>query len=336
MSTMQDIARKVGVSQSTVSRVLSGGPAPISISQETRDRILEAADAMGYRIDPLARALRGKSNHVIGVIARVFEGVFLPSLASQLATRFRREGYDIILAAASNDLDETLRLQALFETQFCDGLILAADPSGFSETQVKTFLNRPLVMTAWGSPVGDIPMVNTDNRLGARQAMEHLLELGHRRIALLDIGWAGDAVVRREAYIEMMEQVSLDYRPYLIPATLGMPSGYEATQRLLDLNPPPTAIFAAEDFVAYGALKAAYDRGLSIPRDLSIVGFDDHPHSEFSVPALTTVRQPIAAIADITCRLLLRLISGESVAAEERQILAPPELIIRQSTMPPG
>ncbi len=335
MSTMHDIARKVGVSQSTVSRVLSGGPAAISISQETRDKILEAAEALGYRIDPLARAMRGKSNRVIGVIARVLDGVFLPRLASELAKRFRQEGYDIIVTAAANDPDETLRLQTLFETQFCDGLILAADPFGFSEAQTRAFLNKHLVMTAWGSPVADIPMVNTDNLSGARQAMEHLLQLGHRRIAFLDIGWSGDTLLRRQAYIEMMGQAGLDYESYLVSAVEGMPDGYRATRQLLELERPPTAIFAAEDFLAFGALKAAFDNRLRIPRDLSIVGFDDHPYAEFSVPALTTIRQPVERIADHACQLLLRLIDGERVPASQRQILVQPELILRESTAPP-
>jgi DNA-binding LacI/PurR family transcriptional regulator len=337
MPTMQDIARKVGVSQSTVSRVLSGGIVPFSISQETRDKILQVADSLGYRIDPLARAMRGKSNRVIGVIARSFDGVFLPYLTSELARRFRDKGYDIILSAAANDPDETLRLQTLFETQFCDGLVLAADPFGFSETQTQAILNsKHLVMTAWGSPVADIPMVNTDNRLGARQGMEHLLGLGHRRIAFLDIGWSGDALVRRETYIDLMNEAGLDYGPLLLTAVAGMTDGYRATHHLLDLDSPPTAIFAAEDFLAFGALKAAYDRGVSIPDELSVVGFDDHPYAEYSVPALTTVRQPIHAIADYTCELMLRLIQEESVSMEERQVLLPPEFIIRESTAPPN
>jgi LacI family transcriptional regulator len=337
MPTMQDIARKVGVSQSTVSRVLSGGAVPISISQETRDKILQAADSLGYRIDPLARAMRGKSNRVIGVIARAFDGVFLPHLTSELARRFRDKGYDIILSAAANDPDETLRLQTLFETQFCDGLVLAADPFGFSEAQTQAILNsKHLVMTAWGSPVADIPMVNTDNRLGAQQAMDHLLGLGHRRIAFLDIGWSGDGIVRRQTYVDWMDQAGLDYRPYLLSAVAGMTEGYQATQHLLDLDVPPTAIFAAEDFLAFGALKAAYDRGISIPDELSIVGFDDHPYAEYSVPALTTVRQPIPAITDYTCELLLRLIQEERIPMDERQVLIPPELIIRESTAPPN
>jgi LacI family transcriptional regulator len=320
-----------------VSRVLSGGIAPFSISQETRVKILKAADSLGYRVDPLARAMRGKSNRVIGVIARSFDGVFLPHLTSELARRFRSNGYDIILSAAANDPDEILRLQTLFETQFCDGLVLAADPFGFSETQTQAILNsKHLVMTAWGSPIADIPMVNTDNRLGARWAMEHLLGLGHQRIAFLDIGWSGDAIVRRETYVEMMKQARLDYDRYLLTAVAGMTDGYQATQHLLDLDPRPTAIFAAEDFLAFGALKAAYDRGVSIPRELSIVGFDDHLYAEYSVPALTTVRQPIHAITDYTCELLLRLIREEPVTLSESQVLLPPEFIIRESTAPPN
>jgi LacI family transcriptional regulator len=188
-------------------------------------------------------------------------------------------------------------------------------------------------MTAWGSPVANIPMVNTDNDAGARLAMEHLLELGHRRIAFLDVGWSGDTLLRRQVYIQMMSEAGLDYQPYLISAVEGMSAGYQAAQQLFKLDSLPTAIFAAEDFLAFGALKAAYDSDIPVPGDLSVVGFDDHPYAEFSVPALTTVRQPIEHIAEYACQLLIRLIEGETVA--ERQILVQPELIIRQSTAPP-
>jgi DNA-binding LacI/PurR family transcriptional regulator len=335
MPTMHDVARKAGVAQSTVSRVLNGDTASISISQETRDKILEAAHELGYRIDPLARAMRGKSSRVIGIILRDFNSVFLPRLTAELSSRFHQKGYDILVSAAANDPDETLRLQALFETQLCSGLILAADPFGFGDTRTKAFVNKHLVMTAWGSPIGNIPMVNTDNDAGARRAMEHLLELGHRRIAFLDVGWSGDTLLRRQVYLQMMNEAGLDSQPYLISAVEGMSAGYQAAQQLFKLDPPPTAIFAAEDFLAFGALKAAYDSGVRVPRDLSVVGFDDHPYAEFSVPALTTIRQPIERIAEYACQLLIRLIEEETVDELERQILVQPELIIRESTAPP-
>ncbi|MBX3083870.1 MAG: LacI family DNA-binding transcriptional regulator [Anaerolineae bacterium] len=335
MSTMHDIANKVGVSQSTVSRVLAGGAASRAISEETRAKILEAALELGYRIDPVARAMRGKSTHVIGMIARVLDSVFLPRLASELAKNFRQKGYDFIVTAAANDPNETLRLQTLFETQFCDGLVLAADPFGLSEAQLNSFFNKHLVMTAWGSPIADIPMVNTNNMEGIRQAMRHLLGLGHQRIGFLDVGWSGDTMLRRQAYIESMNVAGLAYAPYIISEVEGMPDGYRATTRLLELAEPPTAILAAEDFLALGALKAAYDKGRRVPQELSIVGFDDLPYAEFSVPALTTIRQPVGQIAEHTCHLLLRLINGETVPAAERQIMVQPELIIRESTAPP-
>ncbi len=336
MPTMRDVARKVGVAQSTVSRVLNGDTESISITQETRDKILEAAYELGYRIDPLARAMRGKSSRVIGIILRDFDSIFLPRLTAELSNRFQQRGYDTIVTATANNLDETLRLQTLFETQLCDGLILAADPLGFSEAQTKAFFNKPLVMTAWGSPVANIPMVNTDNQVGARLAMEHLLELGHERIAFLDVGWSGDTMLRRETYVRMMDEAGLDYRPYLIGAVEGMSAGYQATQQLLKRDLPPSAIFAAEDFLAFGALKAAYDNGFRVPHDLSIVGFDDHPYAEFSVPALTTIHQPIGRIAKYASQLLIRLIDEEAVPESEQQILVQPELITRESTSPPS
>ncbi|GAB4573427.1 MAG: LacI family DNA-binding transcriptional regulator [Anaerolineae bacterium] len=336
MPTMHDVARRAGVSQSTVSRVLNPGGASGSISQETIDRVLKAAEELGYRIDPLARAMKGKSTGVIGIIARRLDS-FLPLVISALSDEFRALGYTTIDGEAGNNPDETLRLHTLFETQFCDGLVLAADPKGLSEEQAHTILrDRHVVMTAWGVPVPGIPLVNTDNREGARQAMAHLLALGHERIAFLDVGWSGDHLLRRQVYEEMMAEAGLPCDEYLIVSDEGMQAGFEATRHLLRLKHPPTAIFASEDLLAFGALRAAYVQGLSVPEDLSIIGFDDLPHAAYSTPALTTVRQPVQETARIIAGLLVDLIAGRaSVDATNEIMLVPPELMIRETTAPP-
>ncbi len=337
MPTMHDVARKAGVSQSTVSRVLNPDNTSASISQETVDRVLQAAAELGYRIDPLARAMKGKSTGVIGIIVRRFDS-FLPHVISALSDNLRQAGYTTIEGEAGNNPDETLRLHTLFETQFCDGLVLAADPKGLNEEQArKIFSNKHVVMTAWGVPMPGIPLVNTDNRAGARQAMTHLFSLGHERIALLDVGWSGDHWLRRQVYEEMMTAAGLPYGDYLIVSDEGMQAGFNATQKLLSLKHPPTAIFASEDLLAFGALKAAHMHGLAVPEQLSIVGFDDLPFAEFSEPALTTVRQPVQEIAEIISRLLVDLISEKTTVNPSNEIiLVEPELIIRETTAPPA
>lgn len=336
MPTMHDVARKAGVSQSTVSRVLNPGAGSATISADTVARVMQAAEALGYRIDPLARAMKGKSTGVIGIVVRRFD-TFLPRVISALSDSFRRAGYTTINGEAGNNADETIRLHTLFETQFCDGLVLAADPKGLdAETTRRLFRSQPLVMTAWGVPVRGIPLVNTDNQSGARKAMRHLLALGHKRIAFLDVGWSGDHWLRRQVYEQMMSDAGLAYEPYLVISDEGMEAGYRAAHALLTMDSAPTAIFASEDLLAYGAMRAAAELGIAIPDDLSIIGFDDLPFSEYSAPPLTTVRQPVERIADVISNLLVSLIGGNAEVDDTNEIiLLEPELIIRESTAPP-
>jgi len=334
MPTMHDVARLAGVSQSTVSRVLNNS-ADVILNPKTIERVLEAANELGYRIDPLARALKGKSTGVIGIITRRYDS-FLPQLVSELSLNFRQAGYMIIHGEANNNPDEVFNLHTLFETQFCDGLILAADPKGLDTTQTQNiFQDKHLVMTAWGVPVRGIPLVNTNNQAGIEMALTHLFELGHQRIAFLDVGWAGDHRVRRQTYQDMMEDAGLFYPPHLVTSDEGIQAGFEATQALLALNPRPTAILASEDLLAFGALRAAYHNNISVPDQLSIIGFDDLPFAEFSIPALTTIRQPIEEIAQIICDLLINLIRETATQADDDITLVKPQLIIRETTTVP-
>jgi DNA-binding LacI/PurR family transcriptional regulator len=334
--TMHDVARRAGVSQSTVSRVLNQDRNDASISQETITRVLSAAKELGYRIDPLARAMKGKPTGVIGIIVRRLDS-FLPLVVSALSDSLRRAGYTTINGEAGNNVAETLRLHTLFETQFCDGLVLAADPRGLDEDQARLIFGaRALVMTAWGVPMPGIPLVNTDNQVGAQLAMQHLIDLGHRRIAFLDVGWSGDHLLRRQAYEAAMQAHSFPYDHFLVVSDEGMEAGYRATHELLTLDEPPTAIFASEDLLAIGAMRAARERGLRIPDQLSIIGFDGLPVTRFTTPRLTTIRQPVEETARRITNLLNGLISGALMVTPEMEIdLVAPEFWPGESTAPP-
>ena len=339
MPTMRDVAKKAGVSQSTVSRVLNYDSASVTLSQETIEKVLRAAEEIGYRIDPVARALKGKSTGVVGIIVRRIDE-FLARLLTELSATFRQAGYTTITGTASNNPNETLRLHDLFETRFCDGLVLAADPKGLSKEQARNIFDSPnVIMTAWGIPIPGVPLVSTDNRIGAQKAMQHLLELGHERIAFCGVDWAGDYTIRRQVYEEMMQAAGLPHENYVHLTEEGLRAGYEAGHHLLSLNPPPTAIFAAEDLMALGVLRAAYARGVAVPEQLSVVGFDGLPMAEFATPSLTTVHQPIAEIARrITAILAERMSRTDPPPPETAEVVfVEPELIVRESTGPaPG
>jgi LacI family transcriptional regulator len=197
-------------------------------------------------------------------------------------------------------------------------------------------LGLPLVAVSWPPDHGNVPSVDVDDVAGARQVMEHLLGLGHRRIAHL-MGHPNliSATTRRDVYMRCLSDAGIGPRPeYLLPGLYQEQSGYENTRRLLALPEPPTAIFAGNDEIAFGAMDAARERGVSVPGQLSLVGVDDRPLTRYLTPPLTTLRQPFDKVGEEAARLLLRRVAGEAIPAAMH--LFTPELLVRGSTAPPG
>jgi DNA-binding LacI/PurR family transcriptional regulator len=182
-----------------------------------------------------------------------------------------------------------------------------------------------------------MPSVCIDNHRGTFAALEYLVEMGHRRIAFVDGSRLGDLRERREAYSEFMEQrVGTLPEGYIQTAKNSYQGGYEATARLLSLSPPPTAVLAADDTMAIGTLKAAWDMEYVVPDRLSVIGFDDIELAAYLQPALTTVRQPLGEISKRAFELLMGMIREESVTSTLPHILIEPELMIRDSCAPPS
>ncbi|MFC1960875.1 LacI family DNA-binding transcriptional regulator [Chloroflexota bacterium] len=333
--TMHDVARLAGVSQSTVSRVLNHDPETLALSADTIARVQTAANDLGYRMDPLARAMKGKATQMIGITVRRYD-LFLTWLVSELTVRFRSAGYTTIQSSAENIPSETLRLHNVFETAFCDGLVLAADPEGLDEALFASLRKKHLVMTAWGEPIPGIPLINTDNHLGTRLMMNHLFELGHKRIAFLDVGWSGDHYQRQVIYETMMKEAGLYREAYFLVTGEGFEAGMQAAQILMALEEPPTAIFASEDRLAIGVIKAAHEMGIAIPKELSVVGFDGLPVASYCYPTLTTIRQPVERIADAVVELLDDLIFNRVINdARYDTIWVPPTFVQGASSAPP-
>lgn len=333
--TMHDVARLAGVSQSTVSRVLNHDPETLSLSPDTIARVQAAAQELGYRMDPLARAMKGKATRMVGITVRRYD-LFLTWLVSELTVRFLNAGYTTIQSSAENMPSETLRLSSVFETAFCDGLVLAADPAGLDESFLATIRKKHLVMTAWGDHIPGIPLINTDNILGTRLMMKHLFELGHKRIAFLDVGWSGDHYQRQVVYETMMKEANLYHEPYFLVTDEGFAAGMQAAQKLMTFEKPPTAIFASEDRLAIGVIKAAHEMGIAIPEELSVVGFDGLPVANYCTPTLTTIRQPVEAIADTIVELLDALIFNRPINdASFDTIWVPPTFVAGASSAPP-
>ena len=340
--TIRDVAKQVGVSQSTVSRVLNGLETQITISQETRERVLRTAEELGYRPHPGARSLSGRGTGLLGLITREINDPFFAELIEVVSNAAKEQGYDLVLGNAKSDPENALALRdRMLDPRYCDGLLLCGDLRESPEDN--TFLDKMgrdhrLVSLSRGSQylVHNTPSLGIDNRKGTFLALDYLAQLGHRRIACMNVGRVGDLWERLETYREFMwdsfgkipdEYVQLTENSYR--------GGYKATKCLLSLAVPPTAIFAMDDTMAIGALAAAADKGCVVPADLSIIGFDDLDVAAYARPALTTIRQPLEELGRKAVDFLVMMIRGEAPSDPEPRLLLEPKLIIRDSCAPP-
>ena len=341
--TIRDVADQAGVSQSTVSRVLNRSETQIPISQGTRERVQRVAEELGYRPHPGARSLSGRGTGLIGLIMREVNDPFFAELIEVVSNVAKEEGYDLVLGNAKRDPESALALRdRMLDPRHCDGLLLCGDLRESAEDH--TFLDRMgrdhrLVSVSRGSGhlVRSTPSVDIDNRKGALLALDHLAQLGHQRIACMNVGRVGDLWERLEAHREFMrDRFGGVSEEYVQPTKNSYRGGHEATKHLLSLPVPPTAIFAMDDMMAIGALGAAIDMGWAVPADLSIVGFDDMAVGAYVRPALTTVRQPMEELGRKAVELLLTMIEGEEPCDPCPRLVLEPELIIRDSCGPPS
>jgi len=335
--TMQDIADAAGVSQSTVSRVLTGAPNAIPINPATRERILEVARQMRYRPNPLARGLRGARTMLLGVIVREITDPFFAGAVDAISTEANRRGYNVVLGDAHGHTDEAIALRTVLETRHCDAILLLGDTS--DQPRLMEDLrdtNVPVVGLWQGTAImPGISVVGVDNKLGLGGLMDHLLELGHRKIAFVGGVFPeglliGDIGERRAAFLERAAAAGLETPDgFIRDARNTLSGGAGALRELMALPDRPTAIIASTDVLALGALHAASRLGLRVPDEISIVGFDDLPMAEYSTPALTTVRMPIADMAAAGVKAAID--DREDPEAAALQILTP-KLVIRESS----
>ena len=335
---MSDVAERAQVSQSTVSRVLNQTTSSVPIGEETRQRVLAAARELGYRPNPLARGLRGSAVLLLGVIVRDIADPFFAQVISDLGAVARANGYNLVLGHAGSSPSEALLLKDILDARHCDGIIALGDlPDDETIFEEIKLVSCPVVNLCRGQAVAGLPTVNVDNRKGTMLLLEHLHQLGHSRIGMIDGGWVGDIRERREAYQSFMQAHGWSDTAYRVLAERNDPAGgYRAMRALLALPDRPTAVFAADDGLAIGALKAAADLGLQVPEAVSIAGFDDIEQAQFTIPALTTVRQPFEELAHVGLQLLLDLIEGGQDAATGPIVRVEPALIVRESCAPPA
>jgi DNA-binding LacI/PurR family transcriptional regulator len=342
---MQDIAAATGVSRSTVSRILSKAPLQVAISPRTRQRVQAAARNLGYRPNPLARALRGAPTMLLGAIVRDITDPFFAGAIEAVSGEARARGYNIVLGHAHARATEALALATMLEARQCDAILLLGDMGDQPRLLDDLRTARVPVVALWqGSELELTPAVNVDNRHGVAEAMAHLRALGHRRIAFVGGRLLGDIRERRAAYAEAMVDILGEAPAEYVTVGANSPvEGETAMRSLMALDPRPTAIVASTDTLAIGVLRGARVMGIRVPEELSVVGFDDIPFASYTAPALTTLRMPTAEMSAAAIDLAIagaRLARGEVVDAAsnaERPAsvrMFRPELVVRESTGP--
>ena len=328
--TQRDVARLAGVSQTTVSQVLTARHD--RLSESTRQRVLAALDELGYTPNALARGLRGARTALLGVIARDLTQPSIVMMITALIREARSRGYEVLVADTGESAPAALDLAALMKHQLCDGVLLVGDVhdeqllwDGYGQ------VGLPAVGLLQGSRDLPIANVSVDNVAGATIALEHLAGLGHSRVAFIGAGWIHGSSDRRQVFEEFRQAMNLSEEPgYLVEAENSPQGGVKALERLLALEVRPTAVFAATDLIAMGVLAQAHRAGVAVPDELSVIGFDDAPQSAFLAPALTTVRQPLEELAREAIAVLAEGTATMVAGAAHR--LVAPTLSVRAST----
>ncbi len=335
---MQDIARASGVSQSTVSRILTGAKTVVPINPATRERVLEVARQLRYRPNPLARGLRGAPTMLLGVIVREITDPFFSEVIDGISAEASARGYNVVLGHAHGRADEAIALRAVLETRHCDAILLVGDLSDEPRLLEDLRDTNISVVGGWqGSALPGLTTVNVDNHAGIRAVIDHLAGLGHTRLAFIGgrfIGGIplGDIRQRRVAFMERLGELNIPVRDeYLCEAANTFAGGSAALEDLMALPEPPTAVVASTDVLAVGALHAAHRLGLNVPDDLSVSGFDDLPMAEYAVPPLTTVHMPLPQMTAVAVREAIDAITEPGTRTEH---VLTPSLVVRESTGP--
>lgn len=325
--TIRDVAERAGVSISTVSRVLNN---ICAVKEDKRLKVLEAAEALGYTPNPAARSLLGKKTGGIGVVLPFVSAEFFSEFLTGLDQEAQGAGYFLVVSTSHRHSDEfESAMQAM--RQRVDGMIVMAPELADADAEVVTKARGAVVFVNTYVTGERVSVVNFDNYGGSRALTEHLLELGHRRIAIIKgPASARDAIERVRGYRDAMFGAGISRLEGLeIEGEYTQEAGYRAAQDILSSEELPTAIVAANDYCAIGALRALSEAGVRVPEQIAVAGFDGITSSQFARPALTTVQVPIREIGRKAVRTLVNLVDGLD---EPEHSVVPVELLIRAST----
>jgi LacI family transcriptional regulator len=330
--TLKQIAEKAGVSVATASRILNGRETGVQVREDTRQRVLNAASELRYRPNLLARGLVGSKSSLIGVIVRDISDPYLNKILKGMYQAAVEHKYRLFLGHVGQRTDTTLDYGSMFEQSHADGIIVMGDIQNDSEVlQELTSQHRYLVGVTDRINRRQFPGVYSDSAFGAKLAMDHLFSLGHQQIVCVTDPDISDGKLRAEIYEQQMHQFNLDRNIKTFFVTRSIESGYQIGLWLFS-NLEITAIFAGTDTLAIGLIKAAYQLGVEIPKQVSIIGYDDIDMAAYTTPALTTINQSGQEMGYRTTTLLIDMIENELDSVHVDDVVLKPTLIAREST----
>ncbi len=330
---LKRIAQKAGVDVSTVSRALSGSS---RVKTETREQIVRLAQELDYRPNALARGLVTSRTRTIGIVVPEIKNAFYAGILTAAEQTLTQAGYSMLLGLSHYAAAEEKNCLDLFLSRSVDGLIVFSGELPQLVDYWRRATDSPLVMMDYKFDAMQTDVVTCDNARGVELGVEHLTALGHRDIAFVtDEVTAG---IRLNAFLAAMSARGLNGGGHVLCSPVKYEQGgYEAAMQLMSADSPPTAIFCMNDYMALGALKALSDLDLSVPEDVSVVGFDDSTLLDYLVQSLTTVRQPKYSMGEKAAAILLSRI-GEQERKNHpepiQKLLLQPELVVRGTTGP--
>lgn len=325
--TLEDVAIASGVSRALVSIVIRGAP---GASDATRERVLRLASELGYRPDARARLLATSSTQLIGVVFNVQHAFHADLLAGIYATA-ERVGYEVVLSGTTPDHDERRAVETLLGYR-CDALLLLGPDT--SERRIAELAGRlPVVVVGRRATARLADVVRTDDAVGMRLAVDHLVGLGHRDIVHIDGGPGVKASDRRRGYRAAMHRVGLTDHVRIMPGGQTAELGALAGHAITGMAAPPTAVVAFDDDCAFGLIDSVQSAGIAVPGDLSVVGYDGSRYSRFPLSHLTTVGQDATALASLGVRRAVARLQGYEGA--DRDVVLQPSLLIRGTSAPP-
>lgn len=330
--TQKEVAERAGVSVAVVSYVVNNGPRPVS--PETQIKVRKAIEELGYYPNELARSLSRKQTATIGLMLPNLKNPVYSEIVGSLESVCTASGYTVMLTSTDRDPVKERKLAETLRSKQVDGVVILPSEKPYPFLNLFQQANIPMVVLE--HDLADTHCIVIDDRQGGRLAMQHLLSLGHHRIALLERNTLSPhGYLRGVGCREVLQESGIPLDPALVvKSNAGQAAAYAVMQQWLALPNPPTAVFTHNDMLAVGVMRAALDAGLRVPADISVVGHDDTSIIDYLNPRLTTVKFPVMEMGRRAGQIILELVQRpDSFPAQT--ITLPVELVIRDSTAPP-